>query len=348
MVVEKRNEKVGGTDMVTLLEVNHLVTEFRTADGNVQAVRDVSFSIEKGETLCIVGESGCGKSITSLSVIGLLPSNGKIASGEVKYEGKPIHDLPYEELRKMRGTKISMIFQEPMTALNPVLTVGYQLREPLILHHKISKNEATKQGIELLKQVGIPYPEKRMNQYPHELSGGMRQRVMIAIALACHPGLLIADEPTTALDVTIQAQILDLINDLKEKLNMGVMMITHDMGVVAEVADRVMVMYAGKKVEEGSVQEIFDHPKHPYTIGLLNSVPNIDDPDFELEPIPGSLPSLQENIQGCRFHPRCKFAMDKCRELTPPEFKTDEGHVVSCWLHEEVEEVKHGHLVTQI
>ncbi|MCZ8536950.1 ABC transporter ATP-binding protein [Paenisporosarcina quisquiliarum] len=334
--------------METLLEVNHLVTEFRTAEGNVQAVRDVSFSIAKGETLCIVGESGCGKSITSLSVIGLLPSNGKIASGEVKYEGKPIHDLPYEELRKMRGTKISMIFQEPMTALNPVLTVGYQLREPLILHHKISKNEATKQGIELLKQVGIPYPEKRMNQYPHELSGGMRQRVMIAIALACHPGLLIADEPTTALDVTIQAQILDLINDLKEKLNMGVMMITHDMGVVAEVADRVMVMYAGKKVEEGSVQEIFDHPKHPYTIGLLNSVPNIDDPDFELEPIPGSLPSLQENIQGCRFHPRCKFAMDKCRELTPPEFKTDEGHVVSCWLHEEVEEVKHGHLVAQI
>ena len=348
MVVEKRNEKVGGTDMETLLEVNHLVTEFRTADGNVQAVRDVSFSIEKGETLCIVGESGCGKSITSLSVIGLLPSNGKIAGGEVKYEGKPIHDLPYEELRKMRGTKISMIFQEPMTALNPVLTVGYQLREPLILHHKISKSEATKQGIELLKQVGIPYPEKRMNQYPHELSGGMRQRVMIAIALACHPGLLIADEPTTALDVTIQAQILDLINDLKAKLNMGVMMITHDMGVVAEVADRVMVMYAGKKVEEGSVQEIFDHPKHPYTIGLLNSVPNIDDPDFELEPIPGSLPSLQENIQGCRFHPRCKFAMDKCRELTPAEFKTDEGHVVSCWLHEEVEDVNHGHLVTQI
>ncbi len=332
----------------TLLEVNHLVTEFRTADGNVQAVRDVSFSIAKGETLCIVGESGCGKSITSLSVIGLLPSNGRIVNGEVKYAGKPIHNLPYEEMRKMRGTKISMIFQEPMTALNPVLTVGYQLREPLILHHKINKKEATKQGIELLTQVGIPYPEKRMNQYPHELSGGMRQRVMIAIALACHPGLLIADEPTTALDVTIQAQILDLINELKEKLNMGVMMITHDMGVVAEVADRVMVMYAGKKVEEGPVAEIFDHPKHPYTIGLLNSVPNIDDPDFELEPIPGSLPSLQEQIQGCRFHPRCKFATDKCREIAPPEFSTEDGHLVSCWLHEEVEEVKDGHLVTQI
>ncbi len=334
----------------TLLEVNNLVTEFRTADGYVQAVRDVSFSIAKGETLCIVGESGCGKSITSLSVIGLLPSNGRIANGEVKYEGKPIHNLPYEQMRQMRGTKISMIFQEPMTALNPVLTVGYQLREPLILHHKIKKSEATKQGIELLKQVGIPYPEKRMNQYPHELSGGMRQRVMIAMALACHPGLLIADEPTTALDVTIQAQILDLINELKEKLNMGVMMVTHDMGVVAEVADRVMVMYAGKKVEEGPVAAIFDNPKHPYTIGLLNSVPNIDDPDFELEPIPGSLPSLHEQIQGCRFHPRCKFATDKCREMAPPEFTTKEqGHVVSCWLHEEVEEeVKHGYLVAQI
>ncbi len=328
----------------TLLEVNNLVTEFRTADGTVQAVRDVSFSISKGETLCIVGESGCGKSITSLSVIGLLPSNGKIASGQVKYEGKEIQSLPYEELRKMRGNKISMIFQEPMTALNPVLTVGYQLREPLMLHHSLSKAEATKQGIELLKQVGIPYPEKRINQYPHELSGGMRQRVMIAIALACHPGLLIADEPTTALDVTIQAQILDLINELKEKLNMGVMLITHDMGVVAEVADKVMVMYAGKKVEEGKVEDIFNNPKHPYTKGLLNSVPNVDDPDFELEPIPGSLPSLQENIQGCRFHPRCKFATAKCSEIAPPELVTNEGHMVSCWLYEE-EEIKNGHLV---
>ncbi|WP_391123384.1 ABC transporter ATP-binding protein [Psychrobacillus sp. L3] len=330
----------------TLLEVNHLVTEFRTADGDVQAVRDVSFSIAKGETLCIVGESGCGKSITSLSVIGLLPSNGRIAAGEIRYEGKEIHNLPYEEMRKMRGTKISMIFQEPMTALNPVLTVGYQLREPLMIHHKLSKSKATKQGIELLVQVGIPYPEKRMNQYPHELSGGMRQRVMIAIALACNPGLLIADEPTTALDVTIQAQILDLINELKDNLNMGVMLITHDMGVVAEVADRVMVMYAGKKVEEGLVADIFDNPKHPYTIGLLNSVPNVDDPDFELEPIPGSLPSLQEKINGCRFHPRCKFATDKCREIAPPEFSTGHGHIVSCWLHGEGE-IQGGNFVVQ-
>lgn len=319
----------------TLLEVKNIVTEFRTADGQFPAVRDVSFSVQKGETLCIVGESGCGKSITSLSVIGLLPSNGMITSGEVLYEGSPIHRLSPEKMRQIRGNKISMIFQEPMTALNPVLTIGFQLREPLMLHHKLSKNEATKHGIDLLKQVGIPYPEKRMNQYPHELSGGMRQRVMIAMALSCNPGLLIADEPTTALDVTIQAQILDLINDLKKKLNMGVMLITHDMGVVAEVADRVMVMYAGKKVEEGDVEEIFDNPKHPYTIGLLNSVPNVDDPDFELEPIPGALPSLTEQITGCRFHARCKFATDKCRSIEPTVFDVTNTHKVSCWLVEE-------------
>jgi oligopeptide/dipeptide ABC transporter ATP-binding protein len=319
----------------TLLEVKNIVTEFRTADGQLPAVRDVSFSIQKGETLCIVGESGCGKSITSLSVIGLLPSNGKITSGEVLFEGNPIHNLSAEKMRQIRGNKISMIFQEPMTALNPVLTIGFQIREPLMLHHKLSKSEATKQGIELLKQVGIPYPEKRMNQYPHELSGGMRQRVMIAIALSCNPGLLIADEPTTALDVTIQAQILDLMNDLKSKYNMGVMMITHDMGVVAEVADRVMVMYAGKKVEEGNVDEIFENPKHPYTIGLLNSVPNVDDPNFELEPIPGTLPSLSEQITGCRFHARCKFATDICRSKEPPVFSVSDTHKVSCWLEEE-------------
>lgn len=334
----------------TLLEVNNLVTEFRTANGSVQAVRDVSFKVDQGETLCIVGESGCGKSITSLSVIGLLPSNGSVASGEIKYEGKQIHNLSFEEMRMMRGSKISMIFQEPMTALNPVLTIGYQLREPLMLHQGVSKAEATRKGIELLQQVGIPYPERRMKQYPHELSGGMRQRVMIAIALACRPGLLIADEPTTALDVTIQAQILDLINDLKAQLNMGVVLITHDMGVVAEVADRVMVMYAGKKVEEGTVEEIFNAPKHPYTIGLLNSVPNVDNPEFELEPIPGSLPTLTEKIEGCRFNPRCKFATDRCRMEAPPEFNVEGEHNVSCWLMdeekaEEKEEVLNGHLV---
>lgn len=318
----------------TLLEVKDLVTSFRTAEGTVRAVKGISFHVEKGETLCIVGESGCGKSITSLSVMGLLPSNGSIESREILLNNEPLQNLSQEQLRKLRGNQMSMIFQEPMTALNPVLTIGYQLREPLILHHKLSKSEATKQAVELLNQVGIPNPAKRLNQYPHELSGGMRQRVMIAMALACHPSLLIADEPTTALDVTIQAQILDLINDLKEKLDMGVLLITHDMGVVAEVANRVMVMYAGLKIEEGPVEEIFNNPSHPYTIGLLNSVPNVDDPEFELEPIPGNMPGLNEDIPGCRFHPRCKFAMDKCKVMAPPEFHLSQGHSATCWLNE--------------
>lgn len=317
-----------------LLEVRNLVTSFRTSDGTVQAVKDVSFHVNKGETLCIVGESGCGKSITSLSVMRLLPSNGSIESGEILFDNEPLHKLSAEKMRKLRGNKMSMIFQEPMTALNPVLTIGYQLREPLMLHKKLSKKEASIQGIELLRQVGIPNPEKRLNQFPHELSGGMRQRVMIAMSLACNPSLLIADEPTTALDVTIQAQILDLINDLKTDYDMGVMMITHDMGVVAEVADRVLVMYAGKKIEEGPVLEIFENPQHPYTRGLLNSVPNVDDPEFELEPIPGSMPGLNEDIPGCRFHPRCPLATDKCKVEVPPEIEVSEGHFASCWYAE--------------
>lgn len=318
----------------SLLEVKNLVTSFRTSEGTVQAVKGVSFHVDKGETLCIVGESGCGKSITSLSVMRLLPSNGGIESGEILLNDEPLQNLSNEKMRKLRGNRMSMIFQEPMTALNPVLTIGYQLREPLLLHKNISKTEATKQGVELLRQVGIPNPEKRINQYPHELSGGMRQRVMIAMALACNPSLLIADEPTTALDVTIQAQILDLINDLKENLNMGVLMITHDMGVVAEVADRVMVMYAGKKIEEGPVQEIFENPQHPYTRGLLNSVPNVDDPEFELEPIPGNMPGLNEQISGCRFHPRCPLATEKCIASAPPEIEISKGHYSSCWYAE--------------
>lgn len=320
-----------------LLEVKNLVTSFRTSDGKLQAVKDVSFHVEKGETLCIVGESGCGKSITSLSVMRLLPSNGDIESGEILLEQQPLQNLSTEKMRQLRGNKMSMIFQEPMTALNPVLTIGYQLREPLMLHKKISKKEASKQSIELLHQVGIPNPDKRLNQYPHELSGGMRQRVMIAMALSCNPKLLIADEPTTALDVTIQAQILDLINDLKEKLDMGVLLITHDMGVVAEVADRVMVMYAGKKIEEGPVEQIFENPQHPYTLGLLNSVPNVDDPEFELEPIPGNMPGLNEQISGCRFHPRCPLATEKCKVTAPPEIEVSKGHYSSCWYAEKKE-----------
>jgi oligopeptide/dipeptide ABC transporter ATP-binding protein len=317
-----------------LLSVKNLNTAFRTADGELSAVRGISFSVNKGETLCIVGESGCGKSITSLSIMGLLPSNGMIKDGSIEFGDKDLTKLSSEELRRIRGKDISMIFQEPMTALNPVLTIGYQLREPLILHQRLSKREATKKGIELLEQVGIPYPEKRMKQYPHELSGGMRQRVMIAISLACHPQLLIADEPTTALDVTIQAQILDLIQDLKDDLGMGVIMVTHDMGVVAEVADRVMVMYAGEKVEEGDVESIFENPQHPYTKGLLQSVPNVDDPSFELEAIPGSLPNLNEKIDGCRFHPRCPFATDRCKQESPKEYELHSSHNVKCWLQE--------------
>jgi oligopeptide/dipeptide ABC transporter ATP-binding protein len=317
-----------------VLEVNNLVTNFRTADGEVSAVRGISFSLNKGETLCIVGESGCGKSITALSIMGLLASNAK-SQGSIEFNGKNLLGLKHEEMRKIRGNDISMIFQEPMTALNPTFNIGFQLREPLIIHQKMSKKAAHQKGIELLRQVGIPAPEKRMNQYPHELSGGMRQRVMIAIALACNPQLLIADEPTTALDVTIQAQILDLLNDLKEQFQTSVIMITHDMGVVAEVADRVIVMYAGEIIEEGDVETIFNSPQHPYTRGLLSSVPNVDDPDFELNPIPGTLPNLNEQISGCRFHPRCPFAMDKCRSSSPKRFERTDSHAVRCWLQEQ-------------
>jgi oligopeptide/dipeptide ABC transporter ATP-binding protein len=317
-----------------LLQVENLVTKFKTADGKLSAVRGVTFSVDRKETLCIVGESGCGKSITSLSIMGLLPKNGEISEGSINFEGKDLTKLNQKELRQLRGNKISMIFQEPMTALNPVFTVGFQIREPLIIHQRLSKREAYNRSIELLKQVGIPYPEKRINQYPHELSGGMRQRVMIAIALACNPSLLIADEPTTALDVTIQAQILDLINDLKEELGMGVVMVTHDMGVVAEVADRVMVMYAGEKIEEGTVDTIFNNPQHPYTRGLLKSVPNVDDREHKLDPIPGSLPNLNEKIDGCRFHQRCEFATDKCRDQAPTTFRLENDHFVKCWLQE--------------
>ncbi|SDM22390.1 ABC transporter ATP-binding protein [Sediminibacillus halophilus] len=320
--------------MDKLLQVDNLVTQFRTAEGKLSAVRGISFSVEKGETLCIVGESGCGKSITSLSIMGLLPSNGEIAEGSITFEGEVLTKKKEEELRQLRGNKMSMIFQEPMTALNPVFTVGYQLREPLVLHQHMTKRQATDKAVDLLEQVGIPDPKKRLKQFPHELSGGMRQRVMIAIALACNPSLLIADEPTTALDVTIQAQILDLIADLKRKMDMGVVFVTHDMGVVAEIADRVMVMYAGEVVEIGEVKEIFNNPQHPYTKGLLASVPNVDDEHHTLESIPGSLPNLNETIEGCRFHPRCPLATDRCKREDPPIFDVMETHQSKCWLQE--------------
>lgn len=314
-----------------ILNIQDLAIEFKTAEGSLSAVRNLSFSLKKGETVCIVGESGCGKSISSLAIMGLLPSNGRISNGSVHFEGQDISKFKPEQMRKIRGNKISMIFQEPMTALNPVFTIGFQLREPLRIHQGLSKKEATKLGIELLDQVGLSLPEERMKQYPHELSGGMRQRVMIAIALACHPQILIADEPTTALDVTIQAQILDLINDLKKRLNTGVVMITHDMGVVAETADRVVVMYAGEIVEDGTVEEIFKNPQHPYTQGLLASVPTVEGEIKELKAIPGSMPTINEKIEGCRFHPRCPFAMDVCRSKAP-NIHSEYNHRTRCWL----------------
>ncbi|PAV31049.1 peptide ABC transporter ATP-binding protein [Virgibacillus profundi] len=320
--------------MEQLLQVDNLVTQFRTAKGKLKAVRGISFSVKAEETLCIVGESGCGKSITSLSIMGLLPSNGEISQGSIRLGNEELVGKSDERLREFRGNKMSMIFQEPMTALNPVFTIGFQLREPLRIHKNMTKKEATAKSIDILTKVGISSPEKMLNQYPHELSGGMRQRVMIGMALACEPSLLIADEPTTALDVTIQAQILDLIDTLKSEMGMGVVFVTHDMGVVAEVADRVMVMYAGEVVEVGTVDELFSNPGHPYTKGLLAAVPNVDDVDQDLSIIPGSMPSLDDQITGCRFHSRCPYAMDVCKEKTPPSFKVSGTQEVKCWLQE--------------
>lgn len=316
-----------------VLAVDELEVQFSMGSNHFLAVRGISYHIKRGETVCIVGESGSGKSVSSLAVMGLLPKNGSVSKGTVQFNGRELTSLNKEAMRKIRGNEISMIFQEPMTALNPVFTIGYQLREPLRLHKKLKKQAATKAAINLLEKVGISQPEKRMKQYPHELSGGMRQRVMIAMALACEPKLLIADEPTTALDVTIQSQILDLINDLKKDFNTSVLMITHDMGVVAEIADRVMVMYSGEIVEEGDVRTLFNHPEHPYTKGLLASVPSIDDEDKELTAIQGSPPNLKDQILGCHFHNRCPFAVAKCAEKHPGFFGTSE-HKVRCWLKE--------------
>lgn len=324
--------------MSQLLQVENLETKFRTADGKLPAVRNISFSVDKEETLCIVGESGSGKSITSLSIMGLLPPNGEISRGSIFLDDNNLTEKTEEEMEQLRGNTLSMIFQEPMTALNPVLTIGYQLREPLTIHKKMSKKEANKKSIELLDKVGIPNPKEKLAQYPHELSGGMRQRVMISIALACEPSLLVADEPTTALDVTIQAQILDLMNELKAQIGMGVVFVTHDMGVVAEIADRVMVMYAGEVVEIADVESIFEDPQHPYTKGLLDSVPDVDDETQELQVIQGSMPGLDEEISGCRFHPRCPYAMETCKQKEPPLFEVTSDHSSKCWL----QEVKQG------
>lgn len=320
-----------------ILEVKNLQTSFFTDRGEVKAVSNVSFDLEKGKTLCIVGESGCGKSVTSLSIMRLIPHPpGKIVGGEIFYKGKNLLTLNLEEMRKIRGNEISMIFQEPMTSLNPVFTIGNQLVEAIRLHQAVSKGEAINQAVEMLKLVGIPAPDKRIQDYPHQLSGGMRQRVMIAMALSCNPQILIADEPTTALDVTIQAQILDLLRDLQKKVGLSLVLITHDLGVVAEMAHDVIVMYAGKVVERASVHEIFASPKHPYTQGLLNSIPVLSrDPTGKLkksrlEPIPGIVPNLLELPDGCRFQDRCKFVSEECKGAEPELRTLSSGRQVRC------------------
>ena len=317
-----------------LLEVKNLRTYFHTDDGVVKSVDDVSFEVKRGKTLGVVGESGCGKSITSLSIMQLVEiPPGKIESGEILYEGEDLLKKSKDEMRKIRGGEIAMIFQEPMTSLNPVFTVGQQIMEALTLHTDLDKAAAKERAIEMLKLVKIPLPEKRFNEYPHQLSGGMRQRVMIAMALSCNPKLLICDEPTTALDVTIQAQILDLINELKEKLGTSIMMITHDLGVIAEVADDVMVMYAGKIVEYGDADAIFEHPKHPYTHGLMGCIPKLTDEDHaRLSVIEGMVPSFVDMPKGCAFCPRCTEAKAICRERMPELVDVD-GQKVRCFKY---------------
>lgn len=315
-----------------LLSVRNLKTHFYTEDGVVPAVDGISFDLERGGTLGIVGESGCGKSVTSLSIMGLVPSPpGKIVDGEIIFEGRDLTKLSEAEMRKIRGNDISMIFQEPMTSLNPVFTIGNQIMEAIMLHQKLDKAAARKKAIEMLSLVGIPSPEKRIDEYPHQLSGGMRQRVMIAMALSCNPKLLIADEPTTALDVTIQAQILDLMRDLQKELGTAIIMITHDLGVIAELVDRVAVMYTGVIVESGDVETIFANPQHPYTQGLLASIPRLDMDVDRLQAIPGSVPTPGNFPKGCGFHPRCPFAKDICVAKRPPAFAVGDGHHAACW-----------------
>ncbi|MDI6807957.1 MAG: ABC transporter ATP-binding protein [Candidatus Eisenbacteria bacterium] len=318
-----------------LLDVKNLKTYFHTDLGVVKAVDEVSFSVRKGASLGVVGESGCGKSVTALSILRLIPSPpGKIESGEVIFKDKDLLKLSESEMRKIRGNEISMVFQEPMTSLNPVFTCGYQIQEAVVLHQKLGKKEARAKTIEMLNLVGIPAPAQRVDEYPHQLSGGMRQRVMIAMALSCNPALLIADEPTTALDVTVQAQILDLIGRLRGELGMSLIIITHDLGVIAEVADEVAIMYASKVVEFTDVKTIFETPLHPYTDGLLESIPPLDGTKDRLSVIPGVVPNPVSFPTGCKFHPRCKYAFGKCASEEPELKLVTKGHWVRCWLRE--------------
>lgn len=321
-----------------LLEVKNLQTQFFTQDGVVKAVDDVSFYIKPGETLGVVGESGSGKSITGLSLMRLIPSPpGRIVNGEVIFQGKDVLKMSEEQVRSIRGNEIAMIFQDPMTSLNPVLTINRQISESLILHMGMNKEQAKARAVELLEMVGIPNADARVDQYPHQFSGGMRQRVMIAMALSCNPKLLIADEPTTALDVTIQAQILDLMRNLQSETGAGVLMITHSMGVVAGMADRVQVMYAGHIVETATTDEIFANPRHPYTVGLMTSIPRLDARSKEkLQPIRGLPPDLIDLPDMCPFVPRCNYARAQCEQKNPPLMEVAPGHLSACWFHEEV------------
>ena len=324
--------------MATLLEVKNLKTHFFTMEGVVKAVDGVSYELNEGETLGLVGESGCGKSVSALSVMRLIPDPpGKIIDGEILLDGEDILKINMEGMREVRGAKIAMVFQEPMTSLNPVLTVERQITETLQLHMGMSKLESQRESVNLLTRVGIPDPEMRIKQYPHQFSGGMRQRVMIAMALSCNPRLIIADEPTTALDVTIQAQILDLMKSLTTELGVALIVITHNLGVVARYADRVNIMYAGKVIERGEAHEIYSNPRHPYTVGLLRSVPRLDLPRrAKLDPIEGQPPDLINLPPGCAFRERCRWAIDKCATDTPELVETSDGHLSACFRADEL------------
>lgn len=335
--------------MSRLLEVKNLKTYFYTDDGVAKAVDDVSFTLDKGETLGVVGESGCGKSVTALSIMRLIPEPpGKIAGGEILFKGKNVLNFTEKEMQELRGNDIGMIFQEPMTSLNPVFTCGDQIEEAVILHQNLSKVEAKKKAIEMLNLVGIPAPEQRYNEYPHQLSGGMRQRIMIAMALSCNPEILIADEPTTALDVTVQAQILELVKKLQNELGMGVIIITHDLGVIAEVSTKVAVMYASKVAEYGKVDQIFYNPRHPYTVGLLNSIPKLNSASKRLATIEGNVPAPTDYPKGCHFCTRCTFAIEKCWEEQPPLIEVEPGHIAACWRTSEIDKFKEKLLATVV
>ncbi|WP_251636735.1 ABC transporter ATP-binding protein [Sporosarcina sp. NCCP-2716] len=322
-------------DKEIILSVQNLEVSFKTFGGEVQAIRGVTFDLYKGETLAVVGESGCGKSVTANTIMGLIPQPpGRIRNGQVLFKEKDLTKLSKRALRDIQGVDISMIFQDPMTALNPTLKIGEQLMEGVRTHHKVSKAEARRKAVEMLDLVGISNPEERLGQYPHQFSGGMRQRIVIAIALICEPELLIADEPTTALDVTIQAQILELFAEIQRKTGVAIILITHDLGVVAKIADRIAVMYAGKIIEIGNKREIFYDPQHPYTQGLLNSVPRLDLQEEELQPIDGTPPDLFAPPEGCPFAARCPFAMEVCERVYPASTQLTEQHTVDCWLQD--------------